>query len=61
GKNDSIFERLDIQFTFQQAMQHSVAIKGAQVNINTVRQMLKNWRKQGLVTIDENGNYRKVS
>ena len=61
GKNDSIFGRLDIQFTFDQAMQHSVAIKGAQVNINTVRQMLKNWRKQGLVTIDENGNYRKVS
>ena len=61
GKNDSIFGRLDVQFTFEQAMQHSVAIKGAQVNINTVRQMLKNWRKQGLVTIDENGNYRKVS
>ena len=61
GKNDSIFGRLDCQFTFDQAMQHSVAIKGAQVNINTVRQMLKNWRKQGLVTIDENGNYRKVS
>ena len=61
GKNDSIFGRLDCQFTFNQAMQHSVAIKGAQVNINTVRQMLKIWRKQGLVTIDENGNYRKVS
>ena len=61
GKNDSIFERLDIQFTFQQAMQHSVAIKGAQVNINTVRQMLKNWRKQGLVVMELDGNYRKVS
>ncbi len=61
GRNDSIFERLDPQFTFEQAMQHSVAVKGASVNHNTVRQMLKNWRKQGLVVIDENGKYRKVS
>ena len=61
GKNDSIFERLDIQFSFEQAMQHSVAVKGAGVNHNTVRQMLKNWRKQGLVVLEENGNYRKLS
>ena len=60
GKNDSIFERLDIQFSFEQAMQHSVAIKGANVNHNTVRQMLKNWRKQGLVVLEEDGNYRKL-
>ena len=59
GKNDSIFERLDIQFTFEQAMQHSVAVKGANVNHNTVRQMLKNWRKQGLVVLEEDGKYRK--
>ena len=61
GKNDSIFERLDSQFTFEQAMQQSVAVKGAGVNQNTVRQMLKNWRKQALVVVDEDGNYRKVS
>ena len=61
GKNDSIFERLDIQFTFQQAMQHSVAVKGSNVTHNTVRQMLKNWRKQGLVVMELDGNYRKVS
>ena len=61
GKNDSIFERLDIQFSFEQAMQQSVAVKGASVNHNTVRQMLKNWRKQGLVVLEENGNYRKMS
>ena len=59
GKNDSIYERLDVQFTFEQAMQHSVAVKGAGVNHNTVRQMLKNWRKQGLVTLEEDGKYRK--
>ena len=60
GKNDSIFERLDIQFSFDQAMQHSVAVKGANVNHNTVRQMLKNWRKQGLVVLEKDGNYRKI-
>ena len=60
GKNDSIFERLDIQFTFEQALQHSVAVKGASVNQNTVRQMLKNWRKQGLVALEADGNYRKL-
>jgi predicted transcriptional regulator len=59
GRNDSIYERLDPQFTFEQAMQQSVAVKGANVNHNTVRQMLKNWRKQGLVVLEEDGNYRK--
>ena len=60
GKNDSIYERLDIQFTFEQAMQHSVAIKGAGVTRNTVIQMLKNWQKQGLVIQVETGKFRKI-
>ena len=59
GRNDSIFSRLDVQFTFEQAMQHSVAVKGANVTHNTVRQMLKNWRKQGLVVLTDDGQYRK--
>ena len=59
GKNDSIFERLDQQFTFEQAMQHAVAVKGASVTQNCVQQMLKNWGKQGLIVQTENGNYRK--
>jgi hypothetical protein len=61
GKNDSIYERLDLQFTFEQAMQHSVAVKGAGVTLNTVKQMLKNWRKQGLVVLAEDGGYRKMN
>ncbi len=61
GKNDSIYERLDVQFTFAQATQHSIAVKGAGVNHNTVRQMLKNWRKQGLVMLAADGRYRKVN
>ena len=59
GKNDSIYERLDPQFTFEQAMQHSVAVKGANVTHNNVRQMLKNWRNQGLVILTDEGRYRK--
>ena len=61
GRNDSIFERLDPQFTEDQAMQHSVAIKGAGVTRNSVIQMLKNWRKQGLIERIENNRYRKLS
>jgi len=37
-----------------------IPTKGANVNHNTVRQMLKNWRKQALVVVDEDGNYRKL-
>jgi hypothetical protein len=60
GRNDSIFARLDFRFTLSQAMQQTVAVKGAGVTQNSVRQMLKNWRKQGLVLLDDDGNYRKV-
>ena len=42
-------------------MQHSVAVKGAGVTGNNVRQMLKNWRHQGLVVLTEDGKYRKVN
>ena len=59
GKNDTIYDRLDLQFTFEQATQQSIAIKGAGVTHNTVRQMLKNWRKQGLVETVAGGKYRK--
>ena len=60
GKNDTIFQRLDQQFSFEQAMQQSVAIKGADVTNNSVRQMLKNWRKQGLIDLTNDGKYRKL-
>ena len=60
SKNDSIYARLDPQFTEDQAMQHSVAVKGAGVTRNSVRQMLKNWRKQGLVERLEDNRYRKL-
>ena len=60
GRNDSIFERLDVEFGFEGAFQHSVSVKGASVSRNSVRQMLKNWKKQGLIVQTEAGRYRKV-
>ena len=60
GKNDSIFERLDVEFGFDGAFLHSVSVKGANVSRNTVRQMLKNWKKQGLIVQTEAGRYKKV-
>ncbi len=60
GRNDSIFERLDVEFGFEGAFQHSVSVKGANVSRNSVRQMLKNWKKQGLIVQAEAGRYRKV-
>jgi len=61
GKNDSIYSRLPQEFSFGEAMSHSVAVKGATVTQNAVQQMLKNWMKQGLAEVLENGNYRKVN
>ncbi|MBO4565461.1 MAG: hypothetical protein J5720_08505 [Bacteroidaceae bacterium] len=61
GKNDSIYERLDVEFSFEQAMQHSIAIKGAGVTHNTVQQMLKNWKRQGLVSKTDVNRYRKMA
>ena len=61
GKNDSIFERLDMEFSLDNAFQQSVAIKGANVSRNSVQQMLKNWKKQGLIAQTEAGKYRKMS
>jgi hypothetical protein len=60
GRNDSIFARLDPQFTFEQAMQQSVTVKGAGVTRNSIHQMLKNWCKQGLAVQVESGMYRKL-
>ena len=62
GKNDSIFSRLDQEFSLEQAMQQSIAVKGVGTTMNSVRQMLKNWRKQGLITLVEGkrGSFRKL-
>lgn len=57
GKNDRIFDRLPDSFTFEQAM----GAKGRGCSRNSVHQMLKNWRNQGLVRHLEDGKYEKVN
>ena len=60
GKNDSIFERLDVTFSFEQALQQSIAVKGTNVTREVVRQMLKNWKRQGLISVLPDMHYQKA-
>ncbi len=61
GKNDTIYESLDVNFTAEQAMQQSIVVKGAGVTNMAVQQMLKNWRRQGLIVPKPNKRYQKIS
>ena len=61
GKNDTIFERLCSPFTLEQAVQQSIAVKGAVVSKPTVQQMLKNWKRQGLITRMPDMRYQKTT
>ena len=60
GKNDSIFERLAPRFTFEQALQQSIIEKGASATRNSVHQMLKNWRKQGMIAKSTDSAFLKL-
>ena len=61
GKNDSIFERLDTTFSFEQAQQQSISVKGANTTLEAVKQMLKNWKRQGLIVVLPDMRYQKLS
>ena len=56
GKNDRVYDRLPEVFTFEQAM----GAKGNGCSRNSVHQMLKNWRRQSVIVVIEDGRYRKV-
>ncbi|MDO4957295.1 MAG: hypothetical protein Q4E60_09805, partial [Bacteroidales bacterium] len=56
GKNDNIYNRLPQEFTFQQAMQE----RGGGCTSNTVSQMLKNWKNQGMIVSVGKMHFRKV-
>ncbi|MEE1079975.1 MAG: DUF3987 domain-containing protein, partial [Bacteroidales bacterium] len=59
GKNDTIFERLAPRFTIEQALQQSIIEKGSSATRNSVKQMLKNWRRAGMITSAGNATYFK--
>ena len=61
GRNDSIFERLDVTFSFDQAQQQSISVNGASATHESVKQMLKNWKQQGLISVLPDKRYQKAS
>ena len=60
GKNDSIFARLDTVFSFEQALQQAIALKGGYATRESTRQMLKNWVRQELVEALPGRKFRKT-
>ena len=56
GANDSVFNRLAEEFSIADAR----AEKGANASNNATKQMLKNWKKQGLVLSLGSGRYKKA-
>ena len=56
GKNDNIYNQLNDDFTFSDANR----AKGSGASVNSVRQMLKNWTKQGLIIKTGPQQYKKV-
>lgn len=61
GKNDSIYARLTEVFSLDDAYRQSIAVKGNSCSNNAVRQMLKNWKRQGLIVAIKDSQFRKVS
>lgn len=56
GRNDSLYNQLSDKFTFNDARR----VKGSGVSDNSVKQMLKNWKKQGLIITIDPGKYKKI-
>ena len=58
--NGTIYDRLDVTFTREQLTQQVMLAKGGKATRNSIYQMLKNWKKQGLVEFADEGKYRKL-
>ena len=61
GRNDTIYSRLPEKFSFDDAHRETVAEKGNGCSRNMVKQMLKNWKKQGLIVCIGKCLYQKVA
>ena len=53
--NGTIYDRLDVTFTREQLTQQVMLAKGGKATRNSIYQMLKNWKKQGLVEFTDEG------
>ena len=58
--NGTIYDRMDVTFTREQLTQQVMLAKGGKATRNSIYQMLKNWKKQGLVEFTDEGKYRKL-
>ncbi len=56
GTNDSVYARLSVQFTVEEARR----AKGDDATDNQAQQMVKNWKKQGLILQIGRGVYKKL-
>ena len=56
GTNDTIYARLPREFTIEEARQ----IRGSNSTRNATKQMLKNWKRQGLILSLDIGRYQKT-
>ena len=56
GKNDNIFNQLNDEFSTSEASR----AKGPGASANSVRQMLKNWKKQGLIIQTGKDKFKKA-
>ena len=59
--NNTIYDLLPKEFTFEQTMSTAIDIKGVNITYNSVKQMLKNWKQQGLMSTVGDGQYVKIS
>jgi hypothetical protein len=56
GKNNDYFSQLPNDFTAEDARR----VKGSGASPNAVKQMLKNWKNQGLIMMITPGHYKKL-
>ena len=60
GCNDTIYQKLDIQFTTEEAYGVTTIVRGVDVQKGRVRTMLSRWESQGMVRRIDQGVYRKT-
>ena len=60
GKNSSIYESLPMTFTRTDLIEATRRFKGNDISENTIKQIIKNWKKSGLIVADD-GKYRKTA
>ena len=60
GCNDTIYQKLDDQFTTEEAYGVTTIVRGVDVQKGRVRTMLSRWESQGMVRRIDQGVYRKT-